>query len=81
MKFWKSGNALIESSLLMAFIAMASASLFLGASGGISHQGNWSTTSSRLYARNGPEILREFWHSIPGRWQPKGRKLDQSTGR
>jgi hypothetical protein len=40
MKFWKSGNALIESSLLMAFIAIASASLFLGASGGISHQGN-----------------------------------------
>ena len=38
MKFWKSGNALIESSLLMAFIAMASASLFLGAGGGINHQ-------------------------------------------
>jgi hypothetical protein len=35
MKFWKSGQGLIESSMLMAFIAMASASLFLGASGGI----------------------------------------------
>jgi hypothetical protein len=40
MKFWKSGQGLIESSLLMAFIAMASASLFLGASGGIGHQEN-----------------------------------------
>jgi hypothetical protein len=35
MKFLNSGQGLIEASLVMAFIAMASASLFLGASGGI----------------------------------------------
>jgi hypothetical protein len=34
-KFWKTGQGLIESSLLLAFIAMASASLFLGANGGL----------------------------------------------
>jgi hypothetical protein len=34
-KFWKCGQDLIDYSLVMAFVAMASASLFLGAEGGI----------------------------------------------
>jgi hypothetical protein len=51
MKFWKSEKALIEASLLMAFLAMASASLFLGASGGISSQGNVKHYEQRLVCR------------------------------
>jgi hypothetical protein len=34
-RLWKCGQDLIDYSLVMAFIAMASASLFLGAGGGI----------------------------------------------
>jgi hypothetical protein len=54
MKFWKSGQGLIESSLLMAFIAMASASLFLGASGvrgGSGHQGNLEPNQPSIVCR------------------------------
>jgi Flp pilus assembly pilin Flp len=45
-----SGQDLIEYSLLMAFVALASAALFLGAGGSIS--GIWSTTNSQLVAAN-----------------------------
>jgi Flp pilus assembly pilin Flp len=45
-----SGQDLIEYSLLMAFVALASAALFLGAGGSIS--GIWSTSSSQLVAAN-----------------------------
>jgi Flp pilus assembly pilin Flp len=51
-KFWQdeSGQDLIEYTLLLAFVALASASLFLSA--GNSVQGIWSTTSSQLVAAN-----------------------------
>ena len=51
--FWKDeqGQDLIEYSLLMAFVALASAALFLGA--GKSITGIWSTTNSQLVAANG----------------------------
>ena len=50
--FWtdEQGQDLIEYSLLMAFVALASAALFLGA--GNSIKGIWSTTNSQLSAAN-----------------------------
>jgi Flp pilus assembly pilin Flp len=47
---WKedSGQDLIEYTLLMAFVALASAALFIGAGGSIS--GIWSVTNSQLAA-------------------------------
>ena len=50
--FWKDeqGQDLIEYTLLMAFVALASAALFLGA--GSSIKGIWSTTNSQLVAAN-----------------------------
>ena len=47
-RFWQeeSGQDLIEYTLLMAFIALASASIFVSAGGSIS--GIWSTGSSQL---------------------------------
>jgi Flp pilus assembly pilin Flp len=42
------GQDLIEYSLLLAFVAMASASLFIGA--GHNVKGIWSTTNSQLSA-------------------------------
>jgi len=52
--FWKDeqGQDLIEYSLLMAFVALASAALFLGA--GNSIKGIWITTNSQLAAANSP---------------------------
>ena len=44
------GQDLIEYTLLMAFVALASAALFLGAGGSIA--GIWTTTNSRLAAAN-----------------------------
>jgi Flp pilus assembly pilin Flp len=44
------GQDLIEYSLLMAFVALASAALFLGAGKSIS--GIWSTTNSQLVQAN-----------------------------
>ena len=44
------GQDLIEYTLLMAFVALASAALFLGAGGSIS--GIWTTTNSQLAAAN-----------------------------
>jgi Flp pilus assembly pilin Flp len=51
-KLWQqeSGQDLIEYTLLMAFIALASASLFVSA--GTSVQGIWSTASSQLVLAN-----------------------------
>ena len=46
----ESGQDLIEYTLLMAFVALASASLYLSA--GNSIQGIWSQTSSQLVAAN-----------------------------
>jgi Flp pilus assembly pilin Flp len=48
--FWndEQGQDLIEYTLLMAFVAVASAALFLGA--GTSISGIWSGTSSSLVA-------------------------------
>ncbi len=49
-KFWneEQGQDLIEYTLLMAFVALASAALFIGAGGSIS--GIWSVTNSQLVA-------------------------------
>jgi Flp pilus assembly pilin Flp len=50
--FWhdEQGQDLIEYTLLMAFVALASAALFMGAGGSIS--GIWSTSNSQLVAAN-----------------------------
>ena len=44
------GQDLIEYTLLMAFVALASAALFIGAGGSIS--GIWSTTNTQLVNAN-----------------------------
>ena len=44
------GQDLIEYTLLLAFVALASAALFIGA--GNSVQGIWSITNSQLVAAN-----------------------------
>jgi Flp pilus assembly pilin Flp len=51
-RFWNDdqGQDLIEYTLLMAFVALASAALFLGAGGSV--KGIWSTTNSQLEAAN-----------------------------
>lgn len=48
--FWRDqqGQDLIEYTLLMAFVALASAALFIGA--GASIKGIWSVTNSQLAA-------------------------------
>jgi Flp pilus assembly pilin Flp len=48
--FDENGQDLIEYTLLMAFVALASAGLFLGAGGSI--QGIWTTTNSQLTQAN-----------------------------
>ena len=45
-----SGQDLIEYTLLMAFVALASAALFIGAGGSI--KGIWSSSNSQLEAAN-----------------------------
>ena len=49
---WKDeqGQDLIEYTLLMAFVALASAALFLGAGGSI--KGIWTVTNSQLTQAN-----------------------------
>jgi Flp pilus assembly pilin Flp len=52
--FWQDeqGQDLIEYTLLLGFVALASAALFISAGGSI--KGIWSTTSSQLsYANSG----------------------------
>jgi len=51
-RFWTDdqGQDLIEYTLLMAFVALASAALFIGAGGSIS--GIWSVSNSQLGAAN-----------------------------
>jgi Flp pilus assembly pilin Flp len=44
------GQDLIEYTLLLAFVALASAALFIGA--GASVSGIWSTTNSQLVVAN-----------------------------
>jgi Flp pilus assembly pilin Flp len=44
------GQDLIEYTLLMAFVALASAALFLGAGGSI--KGIWTSTNTQLTAAN-----------------------------
>ena len=44
------GQDLIEYTLLMAFVALASAALFIGAGGSIS--GIWTSTNSQLTTAN-----------------------------
>jgi Flp pilus assembly pilin Flp len=44
------GQDLIEYTLLMAFVALASAALFIGAGGSIS--GIWTSTNTQLVAAN-----------------------------
>jgi Flp pilus assembly pilin Flp len=44
------GQDLIEYSLLMAFVALASAALFIGAGGSI--KGIWGTVNTQLSAAN-----------------------------
>ena len=50
--FWndEQGQDLIEYTLLMAFVALASAALFIGTGGSV--KGIWSTTNSQLVAAN-----------------------------
>jgi Flp pilus assembly pilin Flp len=50
--FWndEQGQDLIEYSLLMAFVALASAALFIGA--GSTIKGIWSTSNSQLAVAN-----------------------------
>jgi Flp pilus assembly pilin Flp len=50
--FWNAdqGQDLIEYTLLMAFVALASAALFIGAGGSI--KGIWSSSNSQLEAAN-----------------------------
>jgi Flp pilus assembly pilin Flp len=50
--FWQEdqGQDLIEYSLLMAFVALASAALFIGAGGSI--KGIWNASSTQLSAAN-----------------------------
>jgi Flp pilus assembly pilin Flp len=50
--FWKDeqGQDLIEYTLLMAFVALASAALFMGAGGSI--KGIWSVTNNQLTQAN-----------------------------
>jgi len=50
--FWKAeqGQDLIEYTLLMAFVALASAALFLGA--GNSIKGIWTATNTQLSLAN-----------------------------
>jgi Flp pilus assembly pilin Flp len=50
--FWNDdrGQDLIEYTLLMAFVALASATLFMGAGGSIA--GIWTTSNSQLSAAN-----------------------------
>jgi Flp pilus assembly pilin Flp len=51
-KFWQDeqGQDLIEYTLLMAFIALASAAIFVNAGSSIS--GIWSSASSQLVSAN-----------------------------
>jgi Flp pilus assembly pilin Flp len=51
-KFWQdeSGQDLIEYTLLLAFVALASASLFISA--GNSMQGIWGAASTQLSSAN-----------------------------
>jgi Flp pilus assembly pilin Flp len=44
------GQDLIEYTLLMAFVALASAALFIGAGGSV--KGIWGTANTRLTAAN-----------------------------
>ena len=48
MKLWQdeSGQDLIEYTLLMAFVALASAALFIGAGGSV--KGIWTVTNNQL---------------------------------
>ena len=50
--FWKDdqGQDLIEYTLLIAFVALSSAALFIGTGGSV--QGIWSSTNSQLVAAN-----------------------------
>ena len=50
--FWlnEQGQDLIEYTLLMAFVALASAGLFLGAGGDV--KGVWTTTNNELAQAN-----------------------------
>jgi Flp pilus assembly pilin Flp len=50
--FWKDeqGQDIIEYALLMAFVALASAALFIGTGGTI--KGIWSTMNSQLVVAN-----------------------------
>jgi Flp pilus assembly pilin Flp len=52
LNFWhdEQGQDLIEYTLLLAFVALASAALFIGA--GASVSGIWSTTNSQLVVAN-----------------------------
>ena len=50
--FWKDeqGQDLIEYTLLLAFVALASAALFIGAGGSV--KGIWTQTNTQLTAAN-----------------------------
>ena len=89
--FWKDeqGQDLIEYTLLMAFVALASAALFLGA--GNSIKGIWTTTNSQLAAANataaeldpraGHAGVLQVARRVPGLrpWPVKGRSGSNGT--
>ena len=57
------GQDLIEYTLLMAFVALASAALFIGAGGSI--KGIWSVTNSQLAAAsNSASLLKRAAKSV-----------------
>ena len=64
--FWndEQGQDLIEYTLLMAFVALASAALFLGAGGSI--KGIWPTTNSQLAAANASTSAARLPGDAPG---------------
>jgi Flp pilus assembly pilin Flp len=62
------GQDLIEYTLLMAFVALASAALFIGAGGSI--KGIWSSTNSQLAGQPVPEFSGTFLPSPADRMRP-----------
>jgi len=59
-----SGQDLIEYTLLMAFVALASAALFLGAGGNI--QGIWQTSNVTVQVVQGSQCFVETLDQISG---------------
>ena len=70
-RFWReeSGQDLIEYTLLLAFVALASASLFLSAGGSVAGSGRARATSCRSRGCRG-----ELGHCAAGRGARRGAR-------